>query len=187
MPSSSTPLGLKPLVSSEAKTLLTFTTFSLWLHIGAIVVWVGGLFAVSFVFVPVLWRGVDSPQEAARLVAAVMGRFQRISREIIFLILVTGIFNFMNAGIARGFQFGGIYLSMLAIKVILFVAIIAVQAWQSFRLVPRMVAVTTGMEQASATRPGAVKRLERLALITSLVNSVMGISVILLGLMLRYR
>ena len=162
--------------------MLTFKTFSLWLHIAAIVVWVGGLVAVSFVFVPVLRRGIDSPQEVARLVSMVVQRFQRISRELIFVILLTGVFNLVHAGIARGFDFSAAYIKMLIVKVSLFVVIVAVQAWQSFRLVPAFASIT------SATPGNATaRRLQRRAIMTSILNAVLALSVILLGLELRYR
>ena len=88
--------------------MISFTTFSLWLHLIAIVLWVGGLFAIAFGFIPVLRKGTDSASAAARLTATALGRFQRISRELVFLILLTGIFNVINAGVARGFAPGSL-------------------------------------------------------------------------------
>ncbi len=145
------------------------------------------MFTVAFVFVPVIRRGIDSPKEVARLVAMVVQRFQRISREVVFLILLTGIFNLINAGVARGFDFSATYIRMLVIKVALFIVIIAIQTWQSFRLVPAYSAITSDMEQAVDTASGAFKRLHRRALMTSILSLVLAASVILLGLALRYR
>ncbi len=160
-------------------------TYVLWLHIAAIVVWVGGLFAVSFVLVPVLRRGIDSQQEVARLVTMVLRRFQRISRELILLILLTGMFNLISAGVARGFNFSATYIVMLVIKVTLFVVMVAIQAWQGFRLAPAFASLVSGTEQTVV--PGAVKRLRRRALATSMLNMVLAATAILLGLGLRYR
>ena len=148
--------------------------------------WVGGLFAVFFVLVPVLKSGIASPKESARLVAMAVQRFQRISREVILLILLTGIFNLILAGVARGFQFSAAYLTMLAAKVGLFAAIVAIQAWQSFRLAPALVSITSGTEQASGPAPAAIKRLQRQALVTSLLSLIFAVAAILLGLRLRY-
>ena len=161
--------------------MVTFSTFVLWLHLSAIAVWVGGLFTVSFVSVPVLRAGVDSPTDAARLAAMMLRRFQRISREIILLILLTGMFNVINAGMARGFNFSDSYILTLLVKLSLFVTIVAVQAWQSLRLAPALGTVAnhpTGEDTA---------RLHRRLMLTSLINLVLGVAAILLGLSLRYR
>lgn len=166
--------------------MLTFKAISLWIHIAAIVVWAGGLFAVYFVIVPVLRKGISSAQDAARLVAMVMQRFQRISREIIFIIILTGIFNVMHAGMARGFDFSAGYLRVLVTKIILFVIIIAIQTWQTVRLAPALVSATSQMDQGASSLPGPAARLQRQALLTSILNVVLAVFAILLGLGLRY-
>ncbi len=166
--------------------MLTFTTFSLWLHITAFVVWVGGRFALAFVLLPVIWSGIESPKEAARLVAMSVERFQRISRELIFVILLTGLFNLINAGIARGFNFSPTYLIMLAVKVSLFLVVVVIQFWQSLRLVPALVAVASDTEPGHAP-PQALKRLRKQFFTTSLLSVVLAAALIFLGLGLRYR
>ena len=158
--------------------MITFTVFALWLHIAAIALWVGGLFAVSFVMVPVLKQGAGSPEKAAALFTRGLERFQRISRELLLVILLTGIFNLANAGMARGFSFGAQYLTMLGIKVGLFVTIAAIQLWQSLRLAPAI--------QAAASIPETSSGLYRRFLLTSLLNLGLGAAAVLLGLRLRY-
>lgn len=166
--------------------MLTFTTLTLWLHVAAVVVWVGGLFAVSFVFVPVVRTGVESPALAARLAAAVMGRFARISREMIFLIALTGVFNVISAGNARGFDFSATYIGVLVTKVTLFVAIVGIQAWQCLRLAPALVSHASGSNPGTDPVPVPLEKLKRRAVVSSVVSFVLGLSVILLGLGLRY-
>lgn len=166
--------------------MLTFTTLTLWLHVAAVVVWVGGLFAVSFVFVPVVRTGIESPALAARLAAAVMGRFARISREMIFLIALTGVFNLISAGNARGFHFSTTYIAALLAKVILFAAIVGIQAWQCLRLTPALVSHASGSNPGTDPVPVPLETLKRRAVVSSVVNFVLGLSVILLGLGLRY-
>ena len=166
--------------------MFTFTTFSLWLHVTAFVVWVGGRFALAFVLLPVIWSGLESPKEAARLVAMSVERFQRISREVIFVILLTGLFNLINAGIARGFNFSTTYLTLLAVKVSLFLVVVVIQFWQSLRLVPALVAVASDTESGSGA-PQALKRLRKQFLTTSLLSVLLAGVLIFLGLALRYR
>ena len=163
---------------------MTFRTFVLWVHLSTIVVWLGGLFTVVFVLVPVLARKTTSPKEVAGLVEGVLKRFQRISREIIFLVFLSGVFNIILAGMARGFSFGSTYMQILTIKLLLFIVIIVVQAWQSSRLAPSFVAMAA---EADVDSMGpASKRLQRRLYLTALLNLVLGVTVILLGLKLRY-
>jgi uncharacterized membrane protein len=163
---------------------LTFRTFVLWVHLSAIAVWLGGLFTVVFVLVPVVARRVASPKEVAGLVESVLKRFQRISREVIFLVFLSGIFNIMLAGMGRNFAFGATYMGLLTVKLVLFVTIIIVQAWQSMRLAPSFVATAekTGADEFGPLAQGFRRRLY----LSGLVSVALGITVIVLGLKLRY-
>ena len=118
------------------------------------------------------------------MVEGVLRRFQRISREVIFLIFLSGTFNIMLAGMASNFTFGSTYMRILAVKLLLFVVIIIVQAWQSSRLAPSFVAITAGAE-VDVMGPEA-RQLQRRLYLTSILNLVLGMTVILLGLKLRY-
>ena len=163
---------------------MTFSTFVLWVHISTIVIWLGGLFTVIFVLVPVLARKITSPKEVAGLVEAVLKRFQRISREIIFLVFLSGAFNIILAGMARNFAFGSTYMRILTVKLLLFVVIVIVQAWQSSRLAPSFVASVA--ETETDTMGPAARKLQRQLYLTALLNLALGVTVILLGLKLRY-
>ena len=158
--------------------MLPFSAFVLWLHLAAMAVWVGGLFAISFVAIPVLRQAVDSPALAARLAARTVRRFHRLSVEVVVLIVLTGIFNVMNAGIPRGFQFGAAYLQLLLLKLGLFLAIVGLQAWQAFRLAPAMAA-------SPDPAPEVLRSLHRRLFWTSMLNGVLALIVVLLGLKLR--
>jgi uncharacterized membrane protein len=166
--------------------MLTTKVFFLWLHLGAIVVWVGGLFVMTIVFMPALRAGIDSPGLAARVTAAAAQRFQRISRELIVLILLTGIFNLLFAGLARSFQFSAAYLAMLGAKISLFVILIGLQVWQSTRLYPALATLTAGVERRSDPAPEAVKALQRRALFASALSALLSMVAILLGLQLGF-
>ena len=159
--------------------MFTFTAFILWLHLAALAVWIGGLFAVSFVLAPLARTRVSSASEGGRLVAHTIQRFQRISREVVLLILLTGLFNVINAGMARGFEFGGPYMRTLFLKVGLFVAVVVIQGWQSFRLAPRFAAIT------EETPAEVAKRYDRRLLVSSLASLLLAVIAILLGVRLR--
>lgn len=112
--------------------MLTAQTFILWIHLGAIVVWVGGMVTIPFVAAPVLRRAADHDA-----VIALVRRFQRLSRELILIVLLTGIFNLIFVGLWTDFRFSVEYLTFVAAKFVLFIALIANQMWYSYRLVPR--------------------------------------------------
>jgi putative copper export protein len=142
-------------------------------------VWVGGLFAIPLVAVPVLRQSLDSPAEAARLAARTIRRFHRVSVEVIVLVVITGIFNVMNAGMPRGFQFGAAYLHVLFAKLGLFLLMVGIQSWQAWRLAP---ALQASPDPAS----GDLRTLYRQLLWTSILNVGLAVVVVRLGLELRY-
>ena len=114
--------------------MLTARTFILWIHLSAIVVWIGGMVTIPFVAAPFVRRAAG--HEA---VVALVRRFQRLSRELILVVLLTGIFNLIFVGVLTGFQFSTEYLTLVTTKLALFVGLIANQLWYSYRLVPEAV------------------------------------------------
>lgn len=132
------------------------------MHLSAIVVWIGGMVAIPFVAAPVLRREAGHPA-----VVTLVRRFQRLSRELIVVILLTGIFNVIFAGVLHGFRFSPAYIAVLSAKIALFVAIIANQLWYSYRLVPH------ALESSRAVTWSAV------------VNVILAAIVVFLGLNLR--
>lgn len=115
--------------------MFTFRSIVLWIHVAGIIVWVGGMIAIPFVVVPAVRRTV--PDRADELIEALVRRFQRLSRELVFLILLTGIFNILNSGAAVGFNYTGRFIQMVGAKLVLFIVMGANQLWYSLVLVPR--------------------------------------------------
>ncbi len=132
------------------------------MHLAAIIVWIGGMVTVPFVATPVVRRAAGHDA-----VAALVRRFQRLSRELILVVLLTGIFNLIIVGAMSRFQFSADYLTLVGVKLSLFVAIIANQMWYSYRLVPE------ATESSRAATWSAV------------ANGLMAAVVIYLGLSLR--
>ncbi len=159
----------------------TFGTLVLWVHLVAVVIWVGGLAVVWLACVPVVTSAVRPPQDAARLAGMVVHRFQRISWEVMSLILVTGIIKLIEIGAARGFELGASYVGMLVAKVGLFATIAAIQVWQSFRLVPAFAASAPADSASPET-----ERFKRRALVSAVISFVLAASAILLGLQLGH-
>ena len=149
--------------------MFTFRVVVLWIHLAAIIVWVGGMIVVPFVAMPAVRRfGAEhlAPERATALVETLVGRFQRFSRELFFTILLTGIFNLINAGWLTNFSYPSAWLQLVGAKFILFLTMGINQAWYSLKLVPQ----------------GET----RIALWSALANALLAAVVLYLGLRLRF-
>jgi putative copper export protein len=155
---------------------VTAATVVLWIHLAAVAVWTGGIFALVFVALPALRSGAPAPAAGARLAARMMGRFQRISRELLLLVLLTGLFNLMRAGTARGFDFEAPYVRALFLKAGLFAAMVLVQGWQALRLTPDLA------EAAVDASADTLRPFYRRFLGTSLALLLFAFAAMLLGL-----
>ena len=114
---------------------MTFRTVVLWIHLAAVIVWVGGLIVMPFVVAPAI-RRLDAGR-SRELLEALSRRFLRLSRELVLLILLSGIFNVISAGAASGFSYGSRYLIVVGIKFGLLLVMAANQAWSALVLAPR--------------------------------------------------
>ncbi len=149
--------------------MFTFRAVVLWIHLAAIIVWVGGMIVVPFVAAPAVRRFAGeqfAPDRAAALVETLVRRFQRLSRELFFAILLTGIFNLINAGWLTNFSYPAAWLQLVGAKFVLFLAMGVNQAWYSLALVPQ--------------------GKTRIALWSALVNAALAATVLYLGLKLRF-
>ncbi len=149
--------------------MFTFRAVVLWIHLAAIIVWVGGMIVVPFVAMPAVRRFAGehlAPERAAALIETLARRFQRFSRELFFTILLTGIFNLINAGWLTNFSYPTMYLQLVGAKFILFLTMGVNQAWYSLKLVPQ--------------------GKTRTALWSALANAALAAVVLYLGLKLRF-
>lgn len=144
--------------------MLTFRSVVLWIHLATIIVWIGGMVAIPFVIAPAVRRLL--PERGDDVVEALVLRFQRLSRELLFLVLLTGIFNVMNAGAATGFIYGDRFIRIVGAKLVLVIVLASNQAWYSLRLIPR--------------------RNRRAAAVSATANAVIAAVVLYLGLTLRF-
>jgi uncharacterized membrane protein len=146
--------------------VLTFRTIILWIHLSAAVVWVGGMIVVPFIVLPAARQMLG--EKAQAFVEAIVRRFQRFSRELILVIFVTGVLNFVIIGVMTRFAYGGTFLQLVIAKFILFGAMAANQAWYSLHLVP------------------ASSEMERWAVWSAVVNAALAALVFFLALRLRF-
>lgn len=157
--------------------------FSVWLHIVAACVWVGGMFFLALVVVPVV-RGLPDRALATRLFHEVGTRFRHVGWATLTVLVVTGLTNLHYRGIGLdrmtdGEFWAGGYGRPLAYKLVLVLAILALSLFHDFHMGPRAVAV---MRDQPGSREAL--RMRRMASIFGRVNLLAALAVIALAVVL---
>ncbi len=152
---------------------------ALWLHVLAAMIWVGALAFFGVAFVPAA-RAL-APDEA--IVAFERGRraLRTLSWIAIQLLLVTGGLN-VYFRLRAGGDPGAFYIWTLAVKVLLFGAMVFHQSLQAFKYGPRIAAAA----ECGETEAQSAALRENVARWTSLlnINTAIGLVVLLLGILL---
>jgi uncharacterized membrane protein len=157
--------------------------FSVWLHILAAVMWVGGTLFLVIVLVPAI-RRPEFGGIAPALIRSTAHRFRWVGWVCFCILIATGLLNLVARGI--GFKelgeaafWQGSFGRTLAIKLILVVAILCVSAFHDFFLGPRAAAVWEAHPTSVETL-----RLRRQAVQLGRLNLVIALAAILLAIML---
>jgi len=113
------------------------------IHVLATIIWLGGMFFIAIVMVPVL-RRLEPPQKRIEVLSATATRFRVVSWITIIVILVTGVLNAINRGvtlqaISTGELFSTYFGKILALKLTLVFAMLVLSAMHDFILGPRLV------------------------------------------------
>jgi copper resistance protein D len=106
---------------------------SVWLHILAAVIWIGGMLFLSLVAVPVL-RQVESPLLKRDLFRAMAQRFRKLVWICIAVLVLTGIGNVLLFGNALP---GSAYMKVLHLKLALVAALVGLGLLHDFVIGPR--------------------------------------------------
>jgi copper resistance protein D len=155
---------------------------SVWLHILAAMVWVGGMLFLVLVVVPWLRRG--GGVDAGRFLHETGVRFRNVGWACFLTLLVTGTFNLGYRGI-RLTHFvdpswlGTPYAKVLIAKLALFVVIVLVSAVHDFAIGPR----ATKVLRESPGSPEALSLRKRASLLGRL-NAVLALVVVFVAVML---
>jgi uncharacterized membrane protein len=170
---------------------MLFYQLSVLLHIISAVIWVGGMFFLALVVVPVARR--LPPAERAVLFGSVGRRFRTVGWTCIAILLVTGVVNMSYRGVTLdnlftaalwSSQFG----STLAWKLAVVVILLSISVVHDFVLGPRSVRMLervghgTPTEQREHAR--TVERLRRLASMLGRIEGILALLVIALAIML---
>jgi putative copper export protein len=162
--------------------MTTWDTLSVLVHIVALGLWLGGIAFFLVVFGP----AVHQLEPAIAINVLNKGRitFEAISWTAIILLLLTGTINLLLQSQMTGAKFGRYYLTILAVKLVLFVAMLAHHALQVFKYAPK-IALFSAQANGSATGwPEPLRACWRKWFTLLKINATLAPIVTLLGLAL---
>lgn len=160
-----------------------FYLFSVWLHILAAAVWIGGMVFLSLVLIPAL-RRIEHRPTASWLMHVAGVRFRWVGWVCLFLLLVTGTINLAYRGVGLGDLWsGGVWQSdfgaILGAKLLFVVGVIGLSFFHDFFIGPKASAVG----RADPGSPDAM-RLRRQASWLGRANLFLSLLLTALGVML---
>ncbi|MBL8957987.1 MAG: DUF4149 domain-containing protein [Myxococcaceae bacterium] len=152
---------------------------SVWLHVLAACAWVGGMVFLVVVLVPVVKRG--DAALAAALIEGSGRRFRTLGWVCLGTLLATGTLNMHFRGIHFGDFFDGSFAQNpvarpLALKLLLFAAVLALSAVHDFLVGPRATAAWRRAPSSPEARAG-----RRQASLFGRVNGVLALLIVLLA------
>jgi copper resistance protein D len=155
---------------------------SMWLHLLAAIVWIGGLAFVAMVLVPVL-RGAQPRAQAIAVLRATGRKFMRVAYASLATLVVTGVANlYLKAGgswAAVGGLWPTTYGRLLAAKLVLVALIVATSLCHDFVVGP---AAARALERDAASAEAA--RLRAAASWLGRLNTLLSLVVMTLALLL---
>ena len=159
---------------------------SVWTHVLAATIWVGGLFFVVLVVVPWL-RGEDAARRlhAGNFLSETGERFRAVGWICFAVLLVTGTFNLWVRGVRAGqlvdpdWWRSGLG-SAVGLKLVAFAAVLAVSLVHDFRVGPRAAEALRNDPDAAGTRKlrRAASRLGRLNGLLALLLVALGVVIV---------
>ena len=155
------------------------------IHVLATIIWLGGMFFIAIVMVPVL-RRLEPPQKRIEVLSATATRFRVVSWITIIVILVTGVLNAINRGvtlqaISTGELFSTYFGKILALKLILVLAMLVLSAIHDFILGPRLIELLNSGNPDSFTK---LQKNRRYVSWLARINALLGILVVACAVML---
>ncbi|MDP6449197.1 MAG: DUF4149 domain-containing protein [Lentisphaeria bacterium] len=155
---------------------------SVWIHIVAAAVWIGGAVFIALALVPVI-RHPDYRKSAAALVQIIGRRFRTIGWACLWLMAVTGIINIHYRFTWSAMSSPDFWSSptghVLAAKVVLFGVILILSAMHDFWLGPKATALWKQAPDSDAARS-----LRRRASWIGRINLLLGLILVALGVYL---
>jgi copper resistance protein D len=139
----------------------------LWLHLLAVITWIGGLvFQVLVVFPTLAWTAPTA--ERLHFALSLEARFRVILWPAVGLVLFTGLVNLMNvwyATVVTAESISPTFIPLLSVKLGIVVGMIALQAVQQWLIYPRRVAALSSVSASVQDMPLPFRTWQRLALL----------------------
>lgn len=157
-------------------------TFSLFLHLVGIALWLGGIAFFLVVFGP----AVHELQPGVGIRTLDRGRIslEAISWTAIALLLMTGIVNLILQNQAIRAPQGSFYTTLLAVKLFFFAAMLLHHCLQVFKYAPKIASMTAQLPQDADAWPEPLLTCWRKWFLLLKINAALGPIVTLLGLAL---
>lgn len=129
-----------PRVGLDPPVMTSLYVASVWLHILAATTWIGGMLFLVLVVVP--WLRKQDRATAAKLMRETGTRFRSVGWACFGILVVTGTFNLYCRGVRLGDFASAAWLlspmgKAVAIKLVLFVIVLAMSVFHDFVLGPR--------------------------------------------------
>lgn len=162
--------------------MFTLYLLSVWLHVMAATIWIGGLFFLMLIVVP--WLRSGSSTEPARLLRETAGRFRSVAWACFATLLVTGTFNLWMRGVTPA-NFASVdwltspFGSVVLAKLVVFLLLVALSARHDFVVGPK---AALAIQQAPQSPEAA--RLRREASLHGRINAVLALLLVALAVMI---
>ncbi len=112
---------------------------SFFLHLLATVAWIGGLATLALVVQPVLNRAVTEVRERARLLEAILKRFQPIANLSLAVLILTGMVQTFTSRFYKGFlRLDNLWAQAIFLKHIAVLGMIIVAGYITFSVQPAL-------------------------------------------------
>jgi putative copper export protein len=157
---------------------------SVFVHVLSAVVWVGGMLFLALVAIPVV-RGLEE-RPRAELVARMGERFRPVAWTCILLLVASGVANLAYRGVTwesviTGRLWQSPFGQVLAWKLAMVAAMVALSAWHDFALGPASTRLARAADPADESRRAALRRR---AAWVGRVNAVLAVGVLGAAVML---
>ena len=162
-----------------------FSLFTLWLHVIAAVVWVGGNLILAMVIVPHFKQSLP-PVQRIQLLTQIGKRFEPVVWGCIGVLFFTGIVNiFFAVDLTTPTPISNAFMRTLLIKIVLFFVLVILTVLHSMIFAPRLAAAVEALDPALEELPPEVKPLRTQMSVISSLMGVVSLLILLAAVALR--
>ena len=161
---------------------MNLSIISNYFHILAMSVWVGGMFYIMLVEVPVLRSNLGASEFSSNM-TQLGKRFQKVGWVLLIILLITGLSNIMLEDSIADMMKNENYLNSIVVKLILFTLMVINTAIHTFYLGPKM----STLAEKSATEDNddlsaEYDKLKKRSMISSAFSLLLSLVIIYYGL-----